>query len=293
MAGKKLTRIDKRKRLEALFEIGDYVRFNRGPDGHPVINPDPPADDDMRIWVGPPSPLQREMAVRNAQASRARAMLDARDKEDSQDWLAVNGFIRGLSQEALLNYVLDLDESERVQEARRDVLREDEWDDFNALRDAMRQFEEAGSPLDDPEWKALLDRDVEFGRQVSERADELRIAAYEGYSLMPRVEVEKKAIDKRIDQAGSAAFMGTYEQNMLYYACRDDEDHGVLFFETIDEMKSIPEVIQDALADRLALFITEAAEAKNSQGAVSGSASSAPSAEPETSEASTPVGSNA
>jgi hypothetical protein len=292
MAGKKLTRIDKRKRLEALFERGDYVRFNADSNGTPVVNPDPPSDEDMRVWVGPPTPLQREMAIREAQASRARAMLAARSKEDSQDWLTVNGFIQSLSWDALLDYVLDLDEADRVQEARRDVLKEDEWDDFNALRDSMRQFDEAGSPYDDPEWQGLITRDTAFGEQVATRADELRAAAREGYSLMPRVEVEKKALDKRIDQTGAAAFMSSYEEWMLFYSCRDDEDHSMLFFDTVAELKSQPEAVQDALANRLALFISETSEAKNSQGAVSGSTSSAPSdaaatSEPSTREAST------
>lgn len=293
MAGRKLTRIDKRKRLSALFELGDYVRFNCDADGKPVVNPDPASDEDMRVWVSPPSPLQREMAIREAQAARARAMLDGRDKEGSQQWLAVHGFIRGLSINALLDYVLELDESERLQEARREVLKDPQWDDFNALRDAMRQYEEAGSPGDDPAWTALLDRDVAFGEQVSDRADELRLAAREGYALMPRAQVETKAIDKRIEQSGSAAFMTTYEEWMLFYACRDDEEHGLLFFDSVDDLKSQPEPVQDALADRLAQFITEAAEAKNSQGAVPGSTSSAPSDAPEMSEASTPVESNA
>jgi hypothetical protein len=293
MAGKKVTRIDKRKRLEALFERGDYVRFNADANGIPVVNPEPPSEDDMRVWVGPPTPLQREMAVREAQASRARAMLSARGKEGSQDWLTVNGFIQGLSMDALLDYVLDLDDTERVQEARRDVLKEDEWDDFNSLRDSMRQFEEAGSPYDDPEWQGLLERDVAFGDQVTARAAELRAAAREGYSMMPRVEVEKKALDKRIDQTGAAAFMSNYEEWMLFYACRDDEDHSILFFDTVSEMKSQPEMVQEALANRLALFIAESSEAKNSQGAVSGSASSAPSDAAATSEPSTPEASTA
>lgn len=259
----KLSRIEKRKRLEALFDRGAYVRFNRDEDGRPVVNPEEESDTDMQIWVCPPSPLQREMAVREAQAERARVILEARRDENSASWVTIRGYIANLSNETLIEYVLDLDEAEFLSQARRDILQQKEWEDFNSLRDAMRQYEEAGSPVDDPEWEPLLKRDEEFGRQVNERFDEVRADAQSGYKVMPRVKVEEKAIDRRIEQAGSAAFVASYEDWMLFYACRDDEDHSVLYFEEKDEIRSLPQPVQDALSNKLASFITEVSEAKN------------------------------
>jgi hypothetical protein len=62
--------IAKRRKLEELFARGTEVRFNS--DG---VNRGDPKDDDLVVWVTPPSPLQREQAVRDAQADRARLML--------------------------------------------------------------------------------------------------------------------------------------------------------------------------------------------------------------------------
>lgn len=259
----KLTRIEKRKRLEALFDRGAYVRMNADAEGRPVVDPEEESDSDMRIWVGPPSPLQREMAVREAQAQRARMMIEARNSKESVSWLTIRSFIAGLGVNELIEYVLDLDEADYLSHARRDVLMQKEWDDFNALRDLMRQYEEAGSPVGDAEWEPLLERDREFGRQVNERADEIRQDAKDGYKLMPRGNIEDKAIDKRIEQAGSAAFINAYEEWMLFYSCRDDEDHTVLYFDNKDEIKGLPQPVQDALATKLAGFITDSSEAKN------------------------------
>lgn len=283
----KLTRIEKRKRLDALFDRGSYVRFNGDSEGRVIVDPIDQKDSDVQIWVGPPSPLQREMAIREAQAGRARVMLDARDKEDSPQWLAIRGFICGLNLEALLDYIVGLDDSDYIAQARREVLVAKEWDDFNSLRDSIRQYEEAGSPIGDPEWEPLLERDRRFGEQVLSRADEFREDARAGYRLMPRVKLEEKAIDKRVEQSGSSAFMAMYEEWMLFYACRDDEDHKVLYFDNVDDLKSQPEDVQQALASRLSTYITEATEAKNSRGAGRGSASSVPPVEPEISESST------
>lgn len=259
----KLSRIEKRKRFEALFDRGGYVRFNRDENGRPVIDPETASEDDMLVWVTPPTPLQREMSVREAQAGRARMMIEARSSTESPSWLTVRGFISGLKTDDLIDYVLDLDEGEYLSQARRDVLQQKEWDDFNALRDAMRQYEEAGSPVGDPEWEPLLERDRSFGEQVSERADEIRDDAKAGYKHMPRAKVEERAVDRRIEQAGSAAFVSEYEEWMLFYSCRDDEDHTVLYFENKDEIKSLPSEVQKALADKLADFITDSSEAKN------------------------------
>lgn len=259
----KLSRIDKRKRLEALFDRGGYVRVNADSDGRPIVNPDNESDTDIKIWVGPPSPLQREMAVREAQAQRARMIIEARSNADSPAWLNIRSFIAGLKTDDLIDYILDLDEGEFMSQARRDVLKQKEWDDFNQLRDAMRQYEEAGSPVGDPEWEPLLKRDQTFGRQVSERADEIRADAKDGYKHMPRPKIEERAIDKRVEQAGSAAFVNAYEEWMLFYACRDDEDHTVLYFDNKDEIKSLPQEVQEGLAETLASFIQDSSEAKN------------------------------
>jgi len=270
-----------------LYETGGLVRFSRDADGKPIIDGEP-TENDVQIWVGPPSPLQREMSIREAQAARSRAMLEGRRKEESDQYVNARSFLVNLDFEDLVDYVLDSEENERMTRARRDVLAEKEWEDFNQLRDAMRQFEEAGEPYEDPEWADLLARDKAFGDQVFERGNEIRDADRAGLVLQPREELEKRALDRRIEIAGTAVFMRVYDEWMLFYGCRDDEDHNLLFFENINQMKSMPEDVQVALKNKLDSFITDPVEAKNLQAAGSGSTSSVPQSEPETSPASTP-----
>lgn len=292
-SARKLTRIQRRERLEKLFDKGRYVYFTADDDGGVVIHSKEEATDtDLRIWVCPPNPLQREQVVREAQAARARAVVTGKDP-NSNEWITIKAFISQLSDDGLVDFIMDLDEQERLSEARRETLKEKEWEDFNDLRDAMRQYEEAGSPSDDPEWKSLLDRDAEFGRQVFKRGDELREAAMEANKLIPRAKLEERAFGKRVEQAGSAAFMRDYEMWTLFYGCRDDVDHSELYFLDPADLKAQPEDLQDALGAMLASFVTEAAEAKNLPGVVSGSTSSEPPVEPEISESSTPKESSA
>jgi hypothetical protein len=173
------------------------------------------------------------MAVREAQAVRARAMLAVRKESESEEYLSSASFIASMDDEAIVNYLVNFGDAERLSEARRTVLSRSEWDDFNALRDSMQQFEEAGSPYDDPEWEFLLKRDRQFGEALDEVVKELTEAAREGFKLLGRAELEKRSLDRRIEAVGSAAFMKQYEDCMLFYACRTPEDHTELFFDSI------------------------------------------------------------
>lgn len=286
----KQTNIQKRRRLSALYERGKEVRFGANEQGEPIIktDDDPKSDDDVVIYVGPPSPLHREMAIREAQAERARVMLEARSKEDSTQYVVARSFLQSLGMDALIDYVLEIDEPEVMSQARREVLLEKEWEDFNQLRDTMRRFEEAGSPWDDDEWKPFLARDKEFGDQVFKRSNDIRLARRDGYALMPRPELENKALEKRIDQAGTNVFVRVYEEWTLFYGCRDPEDRVQTFFEDLSDLKSMPDEVQKVLSDTLAEFIADSSEAKNSQAVGPGSVSAQPQNEPEILPSSTP-----
>ena len=130
------------------------------------VNTGDPTDDDIVVFVTPPSPLQREYAIREAQASRAVALLNARKNADDPASAVSHSFIAEMTDEELVEYLVAMSENDRQGEATRQVLGETEWEDFDALRDAMRQYEEEGSPEDDPKWEALLERDRSFGDQV-------------------------------------------------------------------------------------------------------------------------------
>ena len=82
--------------------------------------------------------------------------------------------------------------------------------------------------------------------------------------------------------------MAEYERQMLFYSIRDFDEPASLFFESAYEMAGQDEDVLRLFQAALAPFISDSAEAKNLQGVVSGSGSSEPPSEPETSEASTP-----
>lgn len=280
MSNTRKSNMGKRRKLQDLYARGTEVKFS-GPD-------EVESEDTIVVWVTPPSPLQREQALREAQAERARLILKARRDPESQPGLVTEELIERMSLEEVCEYIVTMSDGEQQTEATRNVLRRDEWEDIDALRDSMRRWEEAGAPTDDPEWEELLERDRIFGEDVAEEVSRIQEAEVESLKLLPRVELNKRAFEKRLDSLGNQQFMDTYQTYLMFYSCRDGDDHQELFFEDVSDMRSMPDEVQEALLREFSKFISEVGEAKNSPRVADGSEQSAPPEEPETSESSTP-----
>lgn len=290
-----MANIKARRKLSDLYQRGVEVRF--GPDGGkigPFKDSEtgkevPVSEDEVAMWVQPPSPLQREMALRDSQGARARSLVRAKREEDSEEYLTAMAFLADMSDETLIDYVLLSDADERRSDATREVLGEKEWENITELQEAMRQFDEMDPKEleDNPEYDALMELDRKFGQQVAEREREILDAAREVLQMQGRAAAERKALAKRAEMIGSQVFMAEYERQMLFYSVRDADDHGVLFFESAKELAGQDEEILNTLRRASSMFISDAGEAKNSQGAASGSDSSEPPKGQETSEAST------
>lgn len=283
MAKPRKTNIEKRRRLSELYSDGGEVRFNKN---GVVGEENPETDLDVIIWVQPPDPLQREEAVRAGQAARARALLAVKDITTDQG-LEAHGFVDELTREQVTDYIINGESRDFRSRAIRDVLADKEWEDFTALQDSLREWEELGEP-EGPDWDALLKRDKEYGEAVRTRVQEILDDTREGLKLLEEEELRKRARKQYADAMGNQAFMQAYEVNMLFFSCRDDEDHDLLFFEDTQELQRQPEFVQIALANKLSEYIKDPAEAKNSPRVVPSSPQSEPPAAQETSEASTP-----
>lgn len=311
-----MANIKARQKLSALYDRGVEVRFGPDPETGEMTEAVAPGGkgyfkvegSDERLplpegwvalWVQPPNPLQREQAMRDAQAARARSLVRARREESSEEHQTVMAFISEMDDETLIEYVLLQNHEERQNDAIRETLADDEWKDMEAYRDSIRIYNERidsgeltfDEMAEDPEWLALMEVDKKFGDQVQARLDELTDAERDALAMQMqsgRGNLEKKALKHRAEQAGTQAFAYEYEIQMRFYSVREIDDHGVLAFSSAKELAEADEAIINIIREANLGFINDAAEAKNSSRAVSGSESSEPPSEPETSEASTP-----
>lgn len=295
------TNIKARRLLSDLFKQGQEVRFGVDDQGNPVGRVGPFVNDkgkkiplkdgqEVAMWVQPPDPVQRDMAIRAGQGKRAAALVRAKRHEDSEEHLTILAFLADMSEDTLIEYVLAGDTIERHNEAEREVLARDEWKDMTQYQEAMRQFlDMTEEELEDNEdYEALMELDDKYARDVSERESELTDAQREALKMLPREVVEKKALAKRAEIVGSQAFMAEYEKQMLYFSVRDPEAPDKLWFESADELAAQHEKVRDTINEALTPFIAESAEAKNWPRAAAGSDSSELPVNPETSDSSTP-----
>lgn len=300
-----MANIKARRALSDLFKQGTEIRFGPGPDGKPLgeIGPFlresgerlPPSDDQVVMWITPADPVQREQALREANARRAASIVRAKTDKESEEHLTAMAFLVDMSDETLVDYVIIGDSNMRMAQAEREVLSDEEWKDMASYQDAMRQFQEMdASELEgNPEWEALLELDEKYGAQVRERADELAETQREilrAQCSRDRASVEKLALNKRAELAASSVFMTEYDRWMTFFAVREFDDNTKLFFESPTEYLRQPAEVKELIATALITYISDAGEAKNSPGAADGSDSSVPPRRPATSVASTPVG---
>lgn len=291
--------IKARRLLSELFKEGTEVRFWKGEDGKPTgkVGPFendkgkriPPKDTEVAMFVRPPDPVQRDMAIRSAQGRRASALVKAKRDENSEEYLTIMAFLADMSDETLIEYVVTGDTPNRRQEAEREVLSRDEWKDMTQYQEAMRQFLEM-SPEElegNEEYEALLNLDDKFAQQISEREEELTDAQREALGFLPREQVERKALEKRAEVVGSQAFMAEYEKQMLFYSVREVDATDKLFFDSAQDLAAQPDQVRELIEEALVPYISEAGEAKNSPRAASGSDSSELPDSPETSDSST------
>lgn len=293
------TNIKARRLLSELYREGQEVRFSRGPDG-PVGKIGPfndergkrikPKDDEVAMFVRPPDPVQRDMAMRAAQGKRAAALVKAKRDENSEEYLTIMAFLADMSDDTLIDYVVMSDTNTRRAEAEREVLGLEEWKDMTAYQDAMAGFEgmDEAELEGNEEYEALMELDDKYVKQVSERERQLADAQREALGFLQREQVERKALEKRAEMIGSQAFIEEYERQMMFYSIRDAENIDTLFFESVMEMASQPDEVRDVINEALLPFISEAGEAKNSPRVASGSDSSEPPVKPETSDPSIP-----
>lgn len=288
------TNIKARRRLEDLFKVGVEIRFGKGPDDRPQGKVGPFEDEcppeEIPMWITPPNPLQREAALREANAKRARALVKAKRDHDSEEHLTILAFIADMEYETLVDYVLLGNASNRRTEAEREILALDEWKDMLAYQDAMRQFTEM-DPAElegNEEWEALLALDDKYGDQLEKRERELAEAERSVLRMLDREKLEAKALDRRAELIGSQAFMDEYERQNAFYSIRDPENHGNLYYESVDELYASDPRIMQTVNEAMEPFLREQVEAKNSSGAADSSESSPLPSEPETSAVSTP-----
>lgn len=246
---------------------------------------------DEPLWMQVLSPFEQDECRLMAQATQARMRLAINDA-DSAHGAKVKSQIEGADDELLIGQMIDARTGEFLSVIQGELEVDEEWADVIAIiaaidisaPDAVAQAETIEEK--DAVIKAQERWLTEIGKRLEQMADEERTALEQ----LPREELEKQFRESWLKHETGAASMREYRLLELSYAARvcdatrvesgesDDEpiwdhsscDHSQRAF-TPDDVRGLPEEVQDLLAEAMAVLNMAMREAKDLGSQVSSS----------------------
>ena len=225
---------------------------------------------DYVLWMRRPSATQSEEAAGAANAKSLRLKMQYRNK-DGDRYLTLSESVADLDDVAeLLDLRVRFGETDLRQRAFNEVLHSADhgsdwtedgrylslltaitarWDEIHKYNEEM---EKAGSddrivPENDEQLSELLKEQDKFTAEVDARFEELKAEVRVLHQNKPLAQLRNEIIKESIDVEARAYWYQEYQIRMLYYACRDLDDHEKMYFANPDDVLELPSFIRQEL----------------------------------------------
>lgn len=99
------------------------------------------------------------------------------------------------------------------------------------------------SPMTDEELVKLRELEKNFEDLVEDRLNDLMAAEKTSYKGVTLKNLREKLVRKLIENESTMHWYANYQKRMLFYACRDPEDHTKFYFRHLDDIDVLPGVI--------------------------------------------------
>lgn len=254
-----------RMRLQDLFKTGELVSLE-------FPNPESPDDRlQVELWIRRPTAEQQQEAMAKAQAKKARKRR-ALKEEGSDEHLALMEEVEELeTRDELIDQIVRFQEQSLRAQATNEVLyRDDVGSDWGTdgsvyieLIDAVQQrwdeivrhneeldpkdYELRIDPQTDEELGKLNAEQERFDAEVQEKFAELLEAEKAKYRGVKIDELREKLASELIDAQSGLEWYAEYRQRLLFYSLRDPDNTKKLYFNSLEEMLSMPDFIQQRL----------------------------------------------
>ncbi|QBQ74874.1 hypothetical protein [Caudovirales GX15bay] len=253
----------KRRRLGDLYVRGQMLEPNDG-NGDPV-----------KVWMAKLNDIDRETAVRRANAVRARFLIDA-DDEDSETFMAAYGEVRKIENRAdLVDFVV----AEDVLRARNRIeaefsTDEDTWGKDDYLQGLLDAWvgDEGNVGLsqvlaEDPEDAEAQRVDGELKRyekQVQSAMEAEISRLKKDWEEVPDETLRRKAAHRLLELNASDQFLREFKRQQLFFSLRDPVQRQIRYFEKVSEVDDLEDELRDFLQDQYNALIVPSAEGKDS-----------------------------
>lgn len=229
----------------------------------------------VKVWMAKLNEVDREAALRRANAAKARYLIDT-DNEESDVFAAAYGDIREFEdRETLIRFII----GDELARARRRIEAErandedtwgkegylqglyDEWTGTDESPGLKETFETNPGDPDVERVKAELDR---YREEVD---DEVR--AYGERLEKDWVDVDLDTIRRRaahelLQLRANEAFVREYQRQQLFYSIRDAANHRQRYFSNIGEVDDLDDEVRVYLIDQFNSLMVDHVEGKDS-----------------------------
>lgn len=253
----------KRRRLSDLYVRGKELSVSDG-EGEPV-----------KVWLAKMNELDRESALRRANAAKAKFTLTS-ENEESEAFAAAYAEIRDLSDREEVTLFIIADE---VAQARRrlesEALTDEEgWgknDYLAGLLDAWQGDEDnrglaevqAEDP-EDPEAKRVWGEIQRFHDEITKSTEMETERLLKDFELTDIEALRRKATHRLLEMQSVETFVREYRRQQIFYAVREPDNRHKRYFGTVAEIEDIDDELRDFLLEQYDGLVVERREGKGS-----------------------------
>lgn len=253
----------KKRRLSDLYVRGRELSVSDG-EGEPV-----------KIWLAKLNELDRETAVRRANAAKARYLIDG-DNEEGDRFVAAYGEMREIEEREDLVIFLIADD---VAKARRRIeaqlaADEETWgkDDYlQGLLDAWLGDEESPglgkAQMEDPQdpeakrvWSEIDRYQQEVTKAIRAESDSLM----KDFDDLDLDDIRRKAAHKLLELRANEEFTREFQRQQLFFAVRDVVNRRQRYFSAVSELDDLDDELRTYLAEQFADLMVDRVEGKDS-----------------------------
>jgi hypothetical protein len=233
-----------KRRLSDLFVMGEEVTFDDG-DG-----------DGISVWVQKLTPAETQLAVEKSRPSKTKIISIKKLPDDHHLKLRYLDELESSGIEDKIDFIKFLIRP-KLEEARLSaqerIAAEDEWskDDYlSGLQEAWNdelQAKWVKSDDDSEEANRVYDELKRYTDQVIkevESAEQELINELDDLSLEA---LQKRAVNRLIETHGDNVLIAEFRKQQLYYSVREADSHKTRYFDNIEEIDTLPEVIHTRL----------------------------------------------
>lgn len=259
----------KQRTLADLYVRGTDLAFDDG------------SNDPLVVWVQKLNPVEHSLAVRKADAARARTLTIKFDTE-CEEYQALLNDILGAERGTLIEILSAAEEARILPVREANMADDDKWKEDNylqGLRDAWRDsaMDAFIKDPEDAEAKRIHDELERFVKTVHDDvAGEIESYRH-SLATMSEKELVTMSMEHRIKAAADMAWVNEYYRSEIAFGTRDVMNHKQKYFAGRDDIDELQILTYSQLAQAFRDLTVEPVEGKDLAGSPPSSDSSEPS----------------